>query len=372
MKLLNNQTGSTLNMVLVVVIIIGVFTAPMMMTAGQGSHSAIRAENDECALYMVESALDIMKTALDEAINNEGLSLGEGLENEDGKIGSFIENFNTASAELFSNETLQAQVFSQPTLSYYERGIENPDPEGPDKEKFLKITAVCGEAEKYRMERTITLKLDDWQQGSSESGGISTDFIDPLTGIFGKPGVTSKFHTNKNLEAFKTTDEKAISTDNNTLNGDISSVDYNSQFEAYMDIRQKEQPSSDTSNYNLTAGNTVISGDVNTDVLVDGTITVRPNGEIVIDGDLIASDNIDFNTIGWGNKLIIKGDLITGESLRFNNSSISDLHVEGNIVAKNTIEFPTINKLTVGGSISSDADIKFNGSIDYANITGSI
>jgi type II secretory pathway pseudopilin PulG len=362
MKPLNNQTGSALNMVLVAVIIIGIFTAPMLMSAGQGTSSAIRAQNDECALYMVESALDMMKNALDEAINGEaGISVGLD------EMETFVGEFNTKAEVLFAGTANPPQIVAWPKES--------------DEEKILEISASCGTGE-HIMDRTITLKLDDWQQGNANSNEFAE--------VFGSPGVASSAYTVRDNFVIEDNNGNWVSLSFEKV---TDTNEYTVQFNQYFDSKLAERTSYlsaneiitqgyslDQGEYNLSgqknssiqySGNIMVVGDseVKGNLVSGGNITIESNVKtLVIEGDLVAEGNITIR--GGVESIYVLGD-VKAANIAFEGSA-GTFKVDGNVLTKGNLSVNDISDFTVGESLSVNGNISFSGNGDTFYVGDSI
>jgi hypothetical protein len=147
---------------------------------------------------------------------------------------------------------------------------------------------------------------------------------------------------------------------------------YKEEFDAFLDLQATHAPSANTSKLSSgTSGTGHLTSTTNEGVNYEGSINIAPSKEIIINGDVISGSNIDFSTVGHGHKLTIKGDLIAEGQLNFVNN-ISNLVIEGNIIASTDITFPQISQLTVGGNIVSVGEVIFANSVTNVQVGGSI
>ncbi len=355
MRRIMNEQGGALNLVLVTVVMLSVLIAPLFMTLEEGEAQSIRAQNEERAFYMIESTIDLVSTALNQAINIEDISLGPT------EFDHFVTAFNNLPIEYFGNAD------HRPQLRFVE-GVPH----------VLEVTVTVGSGN-TAVERTMQLDL--------AAAPLGELLENPLLGIFGQPAVASQDIIDDGGNYFREADSTIISPNNQNLNTSISLESYTKQFDGYFNAVMAERPqftmesisleAPDLSGYTLTAGHSpIIYNDVDYALTYAGDITFSPpenDDPLTVNGDLIAGGDIYFWKGKYGDdyNIIINGDVITNGTVDFNDH-IKSLTVYGDFIAGDDLSFMGIENLIVTGDFRTTGHLFFGNYLDYAQIGGSL
>lgn len=319
MDMLKNdrERGSTLMLVLGVVLVMSVLIIPLTAVLRTSINQSVMAANSEKAGSHAESIARVYRKLLQEAA-------GSGLKQQDLR--------------------LLAQQLADHPLAMDGRVIRIrvlPDePAPPDR---IEIITESGSGPSKRQKKII------YHFSFSEGGGPG-----------GAPGGDDDvFYLKKQVVVspstynfyFKICDKPGV-PDEDFFDNDYPPEKFAEDFLAYLDYFLQsvdlEPLTAPVPGISANAPNSRtynnLSGTVNETVDAKGNIIFNSYlNTVTINGDVVAGGDITFNGIGT---LVIKGDLIAGGNIDFKGWT-GDLTVEGNIGAKN-LTFAGGNNLTVG------------------------
>lgn len=320
-----NERGSALLLALFLVFLVSILSVSLLTVAMQGHANSIKGENIEAANYAAESGAAITMRALKESVVKQKLSL------EQTQIDAFIADFNTKPLTLDHKPRLTFGAVPGESYAY-----------------TLTSTRSVG-ADKLAKEKAVTLRFK-LVPGTNNAAGA----------IFGKDIVASDDPpTHGSNDVFLTEDGSKPQVDKS-----LAFNEYKALFLDYYESKMATRPlpltplqpqSVPLGNYQLAAGNYTINATPHASALYSGKISSGLN-RLVVNGDIVAGDDFTFG----GNELEINGNLIVGGSITF-NSYLNKLKVTGNMIAGKTISFNSSSVVEIGGSISSQDAISFNG-----------
>jgi hypothetical protein len=363
-----NERGSVLILVLFLVVVIGVFTAPLLLTTNQGQTNAVRGENAERANYMAESSLAILKRALIvmnppspavqltqlnqfiHTINNsnlviryDGRDYSPGLADAIVNANGFVEVTSTGS---YGNVAAAAKNVA---FTFMLSNSATNAPPGIFGENLVIQGATAADLTKFKTPTASSVPAAD-----TNTEYVPADFRTELNDHFTKVWL--------DVPAAETPDTFTASTTT-----PISAVGYLAG--AYHTCTNGDY----TYNTSSTSVSPSPSRKCTNNISIDSQ-----NRTMVINGDVIAGNNITIN--GAEANITINGNLVAGGTISCSGNKISKLTVTGSIIATGNINFSgcyfDANSVTVGsesslGSISSNNDITFQ-QIKGLSVYGSI
>lgn len=348
MKNLKKEHGSALVLVLFLVLVIGLMTAPLLLSTNQGLHATIRSENAEQANYTAESGAAILRRAIIESVRVRQIRM------DASQINQLIGAINSA------NVTING---TKPQLKPLSDLMQDSNQIG-----FRQTTlATVGDGSRARSkEVTLSFRVGNGSAGGygPADGGTGTG-----VGIFGYDG-TAKDIVNQ-LQYFEKVSGEEI-TNNEILKPSFEKT-YKLFFNKQMDMR----PAIMTAPFphDVAKNGSVLNVKFNS----AGTPTAFPitrTGDysvtqqtLVINGDLIVERDLTFPN--YVNSIEITGNVIAGGDIRF-YGYINKFKVGKSMIAGGSIAFNGINSLTVNGDLSSEQGMMFPQSLTTGTIGGSI
>jgi hypothetical protein len=389
MKIKQNERGAALILVLFLVAIIGVLSAPVILSMNQGVTNTVKGETAEQAYYTAETGALIANRILYEAVERNKINMSPA------NITRLVTDLN-AQGNLLYNGTIKA---TRPTWN-----IPNINTVTNDCSSGFQLSAD-GTSTRAHINSTkeviLTLKCT---QGSGTQQTTSV-YTDPATGIFGVEGVGIAMTP---APSGNPTGENKLSTPSGTniaLNKTVNNAQYTTQFTTYFNEQMATRPlpkdpltplipfpvalSGNTlsvnyrqpvlydstlnivpASYALTPGTRTVNSSQGTSVLSKGNITISGNNQtITIAGDLVSGGDI---ILDCGTCIInVTGNMVAKNEIRMSNWN-ETINITGNMVSGGRMTFNTVALLSVGKSISSLKNIDFTNTLERLNVSDSV
>lgn len=356
------ERGSTLMLVLGVVLVVSVLVVPLTLTLNTSLNQSVHEGNYEKANAKSESIASVYRRLLQDAIT-------DGLQSND--------------LRTFAEDLLKPP--------YLFEGIERievlpPEPAVPN---AIEITTASGEGPNKRL-KTVVFHFR-FQPASGNSGGNYEGPGENSTGDEFYHQYPAVVKPAKYKGYYKVCDSNIPPDPEEFVSDTYSEEKYEEEFNAYiayylnqMDtaaLKPKNQitPSIPAGSLESISYNNA-SGTIEHDLITSGNISFNNHtGNLTINGDLIAAGNITFNGIGT---LVVRGDIIAGGNITFNNWS-SNITIEGTVSAKN-IHYGGGQSITIGkwntntntilddsfSSLIAEETFRLNGQVTHVRVSG--
>ncbi|WP_281887231.1 hypothetical protein [Paenibacillus sp. YYML68] len=350
MKMIRDQKGSALMLVLFVVLVIGLMATPLLLSTNQGLQQSVRSEKSEHANYAAESGAMIMRRALIESIGVRDIAMDQQ------QINQVIQSTNGL------NVTVNG---TRPQLN----PLANVTP-GKNQILFSQTTTAAAGEGQLRREKQVTLSFQvvtaAGRAYGPADGGTGTG-----TGIFGKDAVAQ--NVGSQLVYYEKSNGDEI--EYYAKKDEIPKPDYTKAYTIFYNSVMSKQPNPLTAPLPLDVSKNGVLIEVKDPVTNVTTSYARSlftydKSKVKIIGDLIVDGKLEFDK--WIDDVEITGNLIVNGDIVF-KESINKFKVGKSMIASGSITMSkSVASWTIGEQMSSEKGIAFNDALDTASIGGSI